>query len=74
MQIRCTRDGPFTLEHALLRKHWKLPYIVENIAQCQKLVKKSKLVPPEVQRQVLEIQEGIDESVRLVEGSNDKEY
>ncbi|XP_072015067.1 pseudouridylate synthase TRUB2, mitochondrial-like [Amphiura filiformis] len=72
-QIRCIRDGPFTLEHALLRKHWKLPYIIEGIAKCRNLVKHSQLVPPEVQRQVLEIQEGIDESVRLMEGSNVKD-
>ena len=73
-QVRCIKDGPFTLDHALLRKQWKLPHIIAAVQNCRNLVKDSSLMPPELQRQVLEIQEGIDESVRVMEGSNVKEW
>uniref|UniRef100_A0A2P2I2V3 tRNA pseudouridine synthase 2 n=1 Tax=Hirondellea gigas TaxID=1518452 RepID=A0A2P2I2V3_9CRUS len=35
LQARCLRHGPYTLDHALLRKHWKLEPIAQNIAECQ---------------------------------------
>ncbi|XP_077987059.1 pseudouridylate synthase TRUB2, mitochondrial-like [Glandiceps talaboti] len=44
-QVRRTRHGPFTLEHALLKKHWKYDYISEAIQQMKPLVKKKKVLP-----------------------------
>ncbi|XP_002731969.1 pseudouridylate synthase TRUB2, mitochondrial-like [Saccoglossus kowalevskii] len=43
--VRRTRQGPFTLDHALLQKHWKLEYILQAIQNCKKLVAKKKLLP-----------------------------
>ncbi|XP_022109803.1 probable tRNA pseudouridine synthase 2 [Acanthaster planci] len=40
-QVRRTRDGPFTVEHALLRKHWSLPYIAEALRVGRPLVKEA---------------------------------
>ncbi|XP_050705697.1 pseudouridylate synthase TRUB2, mitochondrial-like [Eriocheir sinensis] len=37
-QIRCVRYGPWTLGHALLRKHWTLEHIVNNIGQSRPLL------------------------------------
>lgn len=37
-QIHCLQDGLFTLEHALLKKHWTLESILENISLCQKII------------------------------------
>ncbi|KAJ9574031.1 hypothetical protein L9F63_008557 [Diploptera punctata] len=39
--IQCIRYDFFTLEHALLRKHWQLQYILQNMAQCQQLLEKT---------------------------------
>eukprot|EP00106_Octopus_bimaculoides_P014474 XP_014781916.1 PREDICTED: probable tRNA pseudouridine synthase 2 isoform X1 [Octopus bimaculoides] len=45
-QIRCIRNGYFTLEHALLRKFWTIPDILENIRICRKLTTPDKLITP----------------------------
>ncbi|XP_036354544.1 mitochondrial mRNA pseudouridine synthase Trub2 isoform X2 [Octopus sinensis] len=45
-QIRCIRNGHFTLEHALLRKFWTVPDILENISICRKLTTPDKLITP----------------------------
>ncbi|KAK4290121.1 hypothetical protein Pmani_036963 [Petrolisthes manimaculis] len=37
-QTRCIRYGPWTLQHALLRKHWSLEHIINNMAECRPLV------------------------------------
>ncbi|XP_045102994.1 mitochondrial mRNA pseudouridine synthase Trub2-like isoform X2 [Portunus trituberculatus] len=37
-QLRCVRYGPWTLGHALLRKHWSLEHIVNNIGQSYPLL------------------------------------
>lgn len=42
-QMRCIRYGPWTLHHALLRKHWSLEHIINNINVCHPMV---KLVKP----------------------------
>lgn len=34
-QIHCTRYAIFDLNLALLRKHWELQNILDNIEQCQ---------------------------------------
>nr|XP_045581938.1 mitochondrial mRNA pseudouridine synthase Trub2-like [Procambarus clarkii] len=38
-QMRCIRHGPWTLNHALLRKHWSLEHIINNIGVCKPMVK-----------------------------------
>lgn len=38
-QLRCVRYGPWTLAHALLRKHWTLEHIVNNIGQSRPLLR-----------------------------------
>lgn len=30
-KIRCIRYGPLTVDDALLRKHWRLEHIIDNI-------------------------------------------
>jgi len=38
VKLRCIRQGPFSLDMALLRKHWNLDPVLENIAMCQRFV------------------------------------
>lgn len=38
-QMRCIRHGPWTLEYALLRKHWSLENIINNINKSSHLMK-----------------------------------
>ncbi|XP_023230077.1 mitochondrial mRNA pseudouridine synthase Trub2-like [Centruroides sculpturatus] len=45
VQLRKIRHGHFTLDHALLRKHWTLEHILNNIQFCRSLVDKDKLLP-----------------------------
>lgn len=35
--MRCIRYGNFTLNDALLRKHWKLEHVIDNIKRCDQL-------------------------------------
>ena len=51
--VRRIRYGHFTLTHALLRKHWTLQAILENIDFCRPLVTPDKLLR---QRQLVEQQ------------------
>jgi len=37
--LRCTSLGPWSLEAALLRKHWNLQHVIENIGENRRLVK-----------------------------------
>ncbi|XP_076046579.1 pseudouridylate synthase TRUB2, mitochondrial-like isoform X2 [Oratosquilla oratoria] len=37
--IRCIRFGPWTLDHALLQKHWQLQHILPAITHAQPLIK-----------------------------------
>jgi mitochondrial mRNA pseudouridine synthase TRUB2 len=37
-QIRCIRQSHFTLEDALLRRHWNIENILANMQRCQSLV------------------------------------
>lgn len=43
-QVRRIRYGHFTLHHALLRKHWHLEPIIDNIVMCKNLTNPDKLV------------------------------
>ncbi|XP_071947236.1 pseudouridylate synthase TRUB2, mitochondrial-like [Antedon mediterranea] len=57
-RINRTKDGPFTMEHSILRKHWTLT----NIAQC---VKNSKeMVKPFIKRKDMFLDELTDEQVK----------
>lgn len=35
--VQCIRQGKFKLDHALLRKHWKLEHIINNLDQCRQI-------------------------------------
>lgn len=39
-QIRCIRQAHFTLEDALLRRHWNLQSILDNMSRCRKIIGK----------------------------------
>lgn len=47
-QMRCIRHGPWTLEHALLRKHWSLEHIINNIGLSKPLLKTVRHNSPSV--------------------------
>ena len=34
VRARCLRHGPFTVEHALLMKHWRLKHVQHNMREC----------------------------------------
>ncbi|XP_038209210.1 mitochondrial mRNA pseudouridine synthase Trub2 [Zerene cesonia] len=36
--VQCIRHGKFNLEDALLRKHWKLEHIIQNMRDCQQIL------------------------------------
>lgn len=36
--VQCIRHSCFTLDHALLRKHWTLQHILTNIEDCSRLL------------------------------------
>jgi len=38
-KIRCIRYGPWTLQHALLRKHWTVEHIINSITNSREFVK-----------------------------------
>jgi tRNA U55 pseudouridine synthase TruB len=40
--LQCIRYDSFTLEHALLRKHWTLQFLMDNMAQSHRLLSESK--------------------------------
>lgn len=40
--LQCIRYDSFTLEHALLRKHWTLQFLMDNMAQSHRLLRESK--------------------------------
>ncbi|XP_033322158.2 pseudouridylate synthase TRUB2, mitochondrial [Megalopta genalis] len=41
-QILCIQDGLFTLQHALLKKHWDLKNILDSISMCRKILAENK--------------------------------
>jgi tRNA U55 pseudouridine synthase TruB len=40
--LQCIRYDCFTLEHALLRKHWTLQFLMDNMAESRRLLRKSE--------------------------------
>ncbi|VVC87014.1 pseudouridylate synthase TRUB2, mitochondrial [Leptidea sinapis] len=38
--VQCIRQGWFNLEHALLRKHWKLEHFIDNMELCHEVLEK----------------------------------
>ncbi|XP_013187947.2 pseudouridylate synthase TRUB2, mitochondrial [Amyelois transitella] len=36
--LQCIRQGRFTTDMALLRKHWQLPHILDNMDMCHQLI------------------------------------
>lgn len=38
--LQCIRHSYFSLDQALLMKHWTLEYVIENIAANERLVRK----------------------------------
>ena len=61
LQVRRTGDGPFTVEHGLLKKHWKLDRIAQAIEQCRPLVDPSELVPLSRGREAVRIMQEVDQ-------------
>ncbi|KAG6457744.1 mitochondrial mRNA pseudouridine synthase Trub2 [Manduca sexta] len=46
--VQCIRQGKFNLEMSLLRKHWQLEHIVDNMDKCRQLLEENeKLLRPE---------------------------
>ncbi|XP_013791689.2 probable tRNA pseudouridine synthase 2 [Limulus polyphemus] len=52
-QLRQTRYGHFTLDHALLRKHWTLEHILNNILYSRELVTPEKITPASSKLQLI---------------------
>lgn len=48
--MRCIRYGPWTLHHALLRKHWSLEHIINNISVCRPMVKTVRPKTPSLKK------------------------
>ncbi|CAG9783376.1 unnamed protein product [Diatraea saccharalis] len=42
--VQCIRQGKFDLDIALLRKHWQLEYIIDNMDQCRRLMEEHSLI------------------------------
>jgi len=40
--LQCIRYDSFSLEHALLRKHWTLQFLMDNMTQSHRLLRESK--------------------------------
>jgi tRNA U55 pseudouridine synthase TruB len=40
--LQCIRYDCFTLEHALLRKHWTLQFLMDNMAESSRLLSVSE--------------------------------
>ncbi|XP_041481696.1 mitochondrial mRNA pseudouridine synthase Trub2-like [Lytechinus variegatus] len=60
-QVRRTHDGPFNIDNALLKKHWKLNHIAEAIKECRRLVRPSELVPVSQGREAVRVMQEVDQ-------------
>lgn len=40
--LQCIRQGRFNLQLALLRKHWQLNHILNNMDQCRQLLEENE--------------------------------
>ncbi|CAG0923083.1 unnamed protein product [Notodromas monacha] len=43
--VRRFRYGPFDLKHALLKKHWSVEYVLENINELSEIVDRDDFIP-----------------------------
>lgn len=43
--IRCIRYSSFTIEQALLMKHWNLQFVLDNIRECNSSYRKMRELP-----------------------------
>lgn len=49
--VQCIRQGKFDLDVALLRKHWQLDHIVDNMDRCRRILEEHQnLMKPESAR------------------------
>ncbi|XP_071476810.1 pseudouridylate synthase TRUB2, mitochondrial-like [Diadema antillarum] len=67
LQVRRIRDGPFSLDHALLKKHWKLDHIAAAIEACKPLVRPSELIPVSQGREAVRLMQEVDPNLRLLQ-------
>lgn len=44
VQLRRTQLGPFLLPHALLRKHWTLEHVLNNVGLCKSILSQESSV------------------------------
>ncbi|CAH0405669.1 unnamed protein product [Chilo suppressalis] len=42
--VQCIRQGKFDLKLALLRKHWQLQYIIQNMDKCRSIMEENSLL------------------------------
>lgn len=47
-QIRCIRYGCFTVEDALLRKHWSLEYLPDHMSMCHLKLESLPAIKPQL--------------------------
>ncbi|XP_014355325.2 mitochondrial mRNA pseudouridine synthase Trub2 [Papilio machaon] len=40
--LQCIRQGKFTLDKALLRKHWQLDHLIDNMDSCRELIEENE--------------------------------
>ncbi|CAK1599270.1 unnamed protein product [Parnassius mnemosyne] len=40
--LQCIRQGKFDLELALLRKHWKIEYLIDNMDRCRQILEENE--------------------------------
>lgn len=46
--VQCIRQGKFDLDLALLRKHWQLEHIIENMDRCRQILEENeRLIKPQ---------------------------
>lgn len=55
--VQCIRLAQFSLEHALLRKHWRLEHVVENMEVCQRLIDSMHPLRAQLQESGTQLQE-----------------
>lgn len=63
IKVRKIQDGPFKLEHSLIRKDWRLDPIVEAVRTCNPLMKTYNLLPLELQKDAVLSQNLVDSNL-----------
>ncbi|XP_066993412.1 pseudouridylate synthase TRUB2, mitochondrial [Anabrus simplex] len=64
--VRCIKYSHFSLEYALLRKHWHLQHILNNLILCQEIIDKYKYLTNQTSAKLINTEE---ESRTLLEAS-----